>query len=622
MSASPPSLSSSATPSPRRGSTTWSNGPPRWAGRATRSASSTPTSACRARRLGQRDGFESLVAEVALGQVGIILALEVSRLARDNTAWYRLLDLAGACDTLVADADGVYHPGLFNDRLVLGHEGHHERGRAARAARPADRRDPQQGRPRRAAHAACRSGWSGARPTDRSGCTPTRRSPASSPRSSTASRCAGRCAPPGCGCASRVCAGRCRPPDTSARRPSGDHLGRAHLPRRAHHADPPRLCRRLRLRPHPPAPLPRQRRSACAARQRRLPPRRVGGPDHRSPSRVHRLGHLPGQPGPHRRQHPPAGPRAGHRRGPGGLRAAAGPGHLRQLRPQARRVLPGPGQVHARLLLPRLGRAGRRPRRPTHAASAARPSTPRSPRRSWPRCSPPRCRPAWPPPSNSKPATTPPWPSTGARSNRPATTPARAERRYRAVDPDNRLVARGLETEWNTALQRLADAEAELARREAARPKTLTDAGEGHDPGARRRPRPRVVGARPPPTRTASSCCTPCSRKSTSRVHRDDTDPRAELVLRWNGGAISELTVPLRRPPTQDPHRRGHHRPAPPARRALPRRAASPGSSTANTAAPPADCRTPPVGSNRCDTTGRSPATSPATSRRKESCST
>ena len=61
--------------------------------------------------LGQRAGFESLVADVALGQVGIVFALEVSRLARDNSAWYRLLDLAGACDTLVADADGVYHPG-------------------------------------------------------------------------------------------------------------------------------------------------------------------------------------------------------------------------------------------------------------------------------------------------------------------------------------------------------------------------------------------------------------------------------------------------------------------------------------------------------------------------------
>ena len=72
---------------------------------------------------GQRDGFEGMVAEVALGQVGIILALEVSRLARDNAAWYRMLDLAGVCDTLVADADGVYHPALFNDRLILGFKG-------------------------------------------------------------------------------------------------------------------------------------------------------------------------------------------------------------------------------------------------------------------------------------------------------------------------------------------------------------------------------------------------------------------------------------------------------------------------------------------------------------------
>ena len=73
--------------------------------------------------MGQRAAFENLVAEVALGQVGIVLALEVSRLARDNAAWYRLLDLAGVCDTLVCDGDGVYHPALFNDRLVLGMKG-------------------------------------------------------------------------------------------------------------------------------------------------------------------------------------------------------------------------------------------------------------------------------------------------------------------------------------------------------------------------------------------------------------------------------------------------------------------------------------------------------------------
>ena len=70
-----------------------------------------------------RSGFAQLTAEVALGHVGIVLGLEVSRLARNNVDWYRLLDLCGMTDTLIGDADGVYHPGLFNDRLVLGLKG-------------------------------------------------------------------------------------------------------------------------------------------------------------------------------------------------------------------------------------------------------------------------------------------------------------------------------------------------------------------------------------------------------------------------------------------------------------------------------------------------------------------
>jgi len=70
-----------------------------------------------------RSGFTGLAAQVGLGQVGIVLALEVSRLARNNADWYRLLDLAGMTDTLIADADGIYHPGLFNDRMLLGMKG-------------------------------------------------------------------------------------------------------------------------------------------------------------------------------------------------------------------------------------------------------------------------------------------------------------------------------------------------------------------------------------------------------------------------------------------------------------------------------------------------------------------
>ncbi len=70
-----------------------------------------------------RSGFARLTADVALGRVGIVFGLEVSRLARNNADWYRLLDLAGITDTLIADADGIYHPSSFNDRLVLGLKG-------------------------------------------------------------------------------------------------------------------------------------------------------------------------------------------------------------------------------------------------------------------------------------------------------------------------------------------------------------------------------------------------------------------------------------------------------------------------------------------------------------------
>lgn len=73
--------------------------------------------------LTERTGFTRMTAEVALGQVGIVLGLEVSRLARNNADWYRLLDLCGLTHTLIGDGDGIYHPGLFNDRLVLGLKG-------------------------------------------------------------------------------------------------------------------------------------------------------------------------------------------------------------------------------------------------------------------------------------------------------------------------------------------------------------------------------------------------------------------------------------------------------------------------------------------------------------------
>ena len=67
-----------------------------------------------------REGFQRLVAEVGMGRVGIVLGLEVSRLARNSTEWHRLVEICGLSETLILDEDGVYDPGDFNDRLVLG----------------------------------------------------------------------------------------------------------------------------------------------------------------------------------------------------------------------------------------------------------------------------------------------------------------------------------------------------------------------------------------------------------------------------------------------------------------------------------------------------------------------
>lgn len=70
-----------------------------------------------------RAGFGELVAEVGMGRAGIVLGLEVSRLARNNTDWHRLLEICGLFNTLILDEDGIYDPAHFNDRLLLGLKG-------------------------------------------------------------------------------------------------------------------------------------------------------------------------------------------------------------------------------------------------------------------------------------------------------------------------------------------------------------------------------------------------------------------------------------------------------------------------------------------------------------------
>jgi DNA invertase Pin-like site-specific DNA recombinase len=67
-----------------------------------------------------REGFQKLVTEVSMGRAGIVLGLEVSRLARNSADWHRLLEICALSETLILDEDGIYDPGHFNDRLLLG----------------------------------------------------------------------------------------------------------------------------------------------------------------------------------------------------------------------------------------------------------------------------------------------------------------------------------------------------------------------------------------------------------------------------------------------------------------------------------------------------------------------
>src|SRR3982751_2044710 len=70
-----------------------------------------------------RTGFQRLVSEVSLGQIGVVLMLEASRLARNNSDWYRLMEICGLSRTLLADEAAVYDPREPNDRLLLGVKG-------------------------------------------------------------------------------------------------------------------------------------------------------------------------------------------------------------------------------------------------------------------------------------------------------------------------------------------------------------------------------------------------------------------------------------------------------------------------------------------------------------------
>ena len=71
----------------------------------------------------EREGFQKLVTEVSMNRAGIVMGLEVSRLARNSSDWHRLLEICALTQTLLLDEDAVYDPSYFNDRLLLGLKG-------------------------------------------------------------------------------------------------------------------------------------------------------------------------------------------------------------------------------------------------------------------------------------------------------------------------------------------------------------------------------------------------------------------------------------------------------------------------------------------------------------------
>ena len=71
----------------------------------------------------ERHGFQQLIAEIGLGHAGLVVSLDASRLARNNSDWHRLLELYGLFETLIADAERVYDPRAYHDRHLLGLSG-------------------------------------------------------------------------------------------------------------------------------------------------------------------------------------------------------------------------------------------------------------------------------------------------------------------------------------------------------------------------------------------------------------------------------------------------------------------------------------------------------------------
>ena len=486
--------------------------------------------------LAARAGFTELTEQIALGQVGVVLALEVSRLARSSAEWYRLLDLCGITDTLIADEASVYHPGMFDDRLLLG-----LKGTMAEAELQVLRARMLGGLRNKAARGELRiplpAGlvW-GEAPGQ------ILLHPDEAVRGAITAvfdRFAAS------GSARQVWLwlreNGLKLPSTAGRAAGLVH-GR--LPGGAQDPHPSRLRGRLRLRPHPRRAL--HRRIRDPGRKRRAVPRPEDW-------QVLITGHHPGyidwdtylantarlaaNMAPVRGADGTGATREGcallqglaicgicgrrlgvFYRGPaksipgyqcnGGVLVGGGQGRF-CTRVSGLRTDPAVAGHVLEVLTPLALQAA------LDAADQL---------------------------EAGHDAALDQWRRQAEQARYAAT---RAERRYRAVDPENRLVARGLEAEWEAALQAARDAEAELDRRETARPVRLST-GE----------RAQILAiATDLPALWAAPSTTDRDRKELLHALLDDivitadaASRTARLVLHWKGGLISQISVDLPKP--------------------------------------------------------------------------
>ncbi len=490
-----------------------------------------------------RSGFAHLAAEVGLGQVGIVLSLECSRLARNNTDWYRLLDLAGMTDTLIADADGVYHPALFNDRLLLGMKGtmseaelHILRARLDGGIRhKAARGELRRGLPvglvwgegdgqivthpdeavtgvitavfdRFAVCGSVRGTWLWLRdqglkfPLQPGAYVRGAEIIWTEPTYHAVHNVLTHPAYAGAYTFGRTRQEKRVSDDGTLRvrqrkLPQGEWevLIKDHHPGFTDWDTYQANQRKIRqnIRPVAHQPGTGAVREGCALLQGLATCGTCG-----RKLAVYYDGEHKATPG-------------YYCTGTGQLVEGRGTRHLRV------------GGVAIDTAVTEAFLAALQPAALQACLQAARQL------------------------EDGHDAALEQWRRQAEQARYQA---ARAERRYQAVDPDNRLVARGLENAWEKALTEQAAAEAELARRQAARPTTLT-AGERAAILALGDDLHQVWDAPATTDKDRKQLLRTLLDEVNITIHRDHDSGRAELILRWKGGAISELTIPIKRTP-------------------------------------------------------------------------